>query len=74
MEQKLYLRSSMLLNCVMYSHQEIRSFMCIFLYLEMLHGLIDMKCTVHDLEVMSSNPGWVELKMHIYLYFYLSYT
>ena len=23
--------------------------------------LRDMKCTIHDLEVMGSNPGWVEL-------------
>ena len=24
---------------------------------------MDMKCTVHDLEVMGSNPGWVELRV-----------
>ena len=23
----------------------------------------DMKCTVHDLEVMGSNPSWVELRV-----------
>ena len=26
--------------------------------------LRDMKCTVHDLEVMGLNPGWVELGVH----------
>ena len=26
--------------------------------------LRNMKCTVHDLEIMGSNPGWVELRMH----------
>ena len=26
--------------------------------------LRDMKCVVHNLDVMGSNPGWVELKNH----------
>ena len=29
--------------------------------------LRDMKCTVHDLEVMGSNPGWIELGVRIIL-------